>query len=267
MHVAHQPVNQPRNASATPQVYRPQRAQTIPPAKPVAASFSSPSMLGRPAPRTVQAKLRPSFKPGSPTVIQRMEHYVEPVEHEVKPVIHDVEMRSQLFTEGTPFDLNCGRYCSEAAIKWWSNNSPMKLQGDIFHELLPEPTPKSAGLFSIKASWSPGLEGAAFAKSIDKPNSIEDWKNTLTKYGPITVRGKLGAADWGILGGVGHYILIVGADVTNGKLYYKDPLQDNRGPIEEDFSHLNERINSAFVLKRKNLKIVALNQAYLKETL
>ncbi|MFP1527108.1 hypothetical protein ACLB1R_01900 [Escherichia coli] len=47
-------------------------------------------------------------------------------------------------------------------------------------------------------------------QSIQFPLILKIIKKALLKYGPIIASGKLGLADFGFLGGVNHYVLIIG---------------------------------------------------------
>jgi hypothetical protein len=147
-----------------------------------------------------------------------------------------VEMRSQFATEGKPVDLNCGRYCTEAAIKWWDSQQNLNL-GDVFHNLLPEPE----RYMGLKIAWDPACEGAAFTTALEpKPDTLGAWMAALREHGPLIVDGSLGD----VLGWfhVGHYILIVGVDIANEKLLCKDPLKAKAGIIAHPFEWINERI-------------------------
>jgi hypothetical protein len=157
-------------------------------------------------------------------------------------------MRCQFGKELKPVDLNCGRYCAEAAILWWKRSLSLDLPDDIFHELLPEPDP----MYGFKIAWAPEREGRFYSLAHAKPTSFADWEKYLALYGPIIVSGKLGRADWGVFGGVDHYILITGAE--NGHLYYKDPLSGDKEQ-EYKFSSADARIEgTVFSIKYDALR-------------
>lgn len=144
-----------------------------------------------------------SSKPrGHDSSIQRMR--VDPI-----PV-----MQSQWrFGLGLFFDPNCGWYAQCAAIDHW-----VKKLG------LPEP--KDLQKLLPKSSWyafSPGVEGKKLAKQLTTPNLLANWEVQLKRAGPIIVSGELGTV--GPVHNVGHWILIVGADDTQGTLEYQDPLK------------------------------------------
>jgi hypothetical protein len=141
-----------------------------------------------------------------------------PMEHQWKPGL------------GVFFDPNCGWYCQMSAIKHWVSKLKLKCPDDIL--------PKTSLL-----AYCPWNEGKALAKGYPKPSSAAAWETRLTQSGPLVVAGKIGGADWGVLGGVGHFVLIVGADATKGTISYLDPLQGNTVKTE-DFQHVQDRITS-----------------------
>jgi Papain-like cysteine protease AvrRpt2 len=128
------------------------------------------------------------------------------------------------------FDPNCGWYCQIAAIKHWAKKLRLSCPPDIL--------PKTS-----LAAYSPWQEGAFLAKSNNKPTTALGWENLLTQQGPLIVAGKIGGADWGALGGPGHFVLIVGADATADTISYLDPLQGNTVKTE-DFQHVLKRMTS-----------------------
>ncbi|EPT5393024.1 kinesin [Escherichia coli] len=69
----------------------------------------------------------------------------------------------------------------------------------------------------------------SYCYEIKIPCDIQRYKQALLKYGPIIVSGKLGMADFGLLGGVNHYVLIVSVDTKRGKITILDPLNINFG--------------------------------------
>ena len=133
---------------------------------------------------------------------------------------------------GLFFDPNCGWYAQVAAMR--QRAASLRVAGD------------AAALLPNSTWWgfNPGKagEGAAYTRRMNKPADTADWEAALQQHGPIIVSGELGGADWGRLGGVGHYILIVGADATADTLQYMDPLQGN-GVRTGAFAHLDPRID------------------------
>lgn len=92
-----------------------------------------------------------------------------------------------------------------------------------------------------------------------KPNSADAWEKFLSKNGPVIVMGQIGGLDfdyWGYLGSLrslpfGHFILVVGANATKGKIYYKDPLVGDK--IETyQFSEFDSKIGSTVYWTTKN---------------
>jgi len=160
------------------------------------------------------------------------------------------EMRSQFGAEGMPVDLNCGRYCTESAMKWWAQNLRWNIGRDVFHQL-PEPTPKSVlGVFSVKASWSPAVEGSEFTDAIAKPATLGEWRDAIARSGPLIVSGDLGDA---IIVWVGHYVLIVGVDIHGQQLLCKDPLKGNE-IVRRDFDWIQDRIKTVHAVKLGKLR-------------
>ena len=150
------------------------------------------------------------------------------------PVLYKVTMKSQWGPGfGLFVDLNCGWYCQVAAAKWWAQSLGKKMPDD-WKSFIP--------YSKRKFGFHPGDEGSDYATRLDKPDSAVAWEAMLMQHGPAIVSGKLGAADWGALGGVSHFILIVGADGARGELSYKDPLQGDK-PCTESFAHLDGRMD------------------------
>lgn len=141
---------------------------------------------------------------------------------------------------GLFFDPNCGWYAQVAAMR--QRAAKLKLGGDA-KTLLPK---------STLYGFDPDEDGKKYTQQLTKSSAADAsarlnwWEAKLTSYGPLIVSGKLGGADWGFLGGVGHYILIVGTDRTGPahkhKLKYMDPLQGNEVRSGR-FTHLDARIN------------------------
>lgn len=140
-------------------------------------------------------------------------------------------------------DLNCGWYCMRALLYYWFER---------IHGVPPQTLPlvKSTALAYDPYSDSPGNNGwngnLLTLNGTTVPINSAGWVNFLTNNGPVIVSGKLGAADWGSVGGkklgVGHFVLVVGADAANDTLSYKDPLQGN-SIRTKDFTHTFARID------------------------
>ncbi|EJH3425019.1 kinesin [Escherichia coli] len=115
---------------------------------------------------------------------------------------YKVKMRHQWRPEVGGFvDLNCGWYCKK------HNMSDIKAKRN-------------------RLSFGFSLEDS-YCYEIKIPCDIQRYKQALLKHGPIIVSGKLGMADFGLLGGVNHYILIVSVDTKRGKITIQDPLNIN----------------------------------------
>lgn len=136
------------------------------------------------------------------------------------------------FGLGLFFDPNCGWYAQMAAMR--QRAAALGVAGDPA-QLLPK---------STLLGFNPGKagEGAGYTRHMNKPADAQAWEAALQRYGPIIVSGALGGADWGPLGGVGHYILIVGADANTGTLQYMDPLQGD-SVRTGTFAHMDPRID------------------------
>lgn len=134
------------------------------------------------------------------------------------------------FGLGLFFDPNCGWYAQVAAMQ--QRAAALGVAGDA-RALLPKST-----IFG----FSPATDGATYTRHMNKPSDSAEWETKLQNHGPLIVSGALGGADWGCLGGVGHYILIVGADATADTLQYMDPLQGDRVRTG-DFAHMDARID------------------------
>ena len=93
-------------------------------------------------------------------------------------------------------DLNCGWYCQDALLHWYCNKNKLP------YYLLKDKAKRSR----LSYGFSPE---DSFCHRIFLPKNIEFYKHALLKYGPIIASGKIGMADFGFLGGVNHYVLIV----------------------------------------------------------
>jgi hypothetical protein len=140
-------------------------------------------------------------------------------------------------------DLNCGWYCMRALLYYWFE----RINGVAPQTL---PLVKSTALAYDPYIDSPGGNGwnnhLRCETGAAIPTTSGNWVTRLSNDGPFIVSGKLGAADWGSIGGhklgVGHFVLVVGADAANDTLSFKDPLQGN-SIRTKDFAHTFARIN------------------------
>ncbi|HHT0377305.1 TPA: kinesin [Raoultella planticola] len=140
-------------------------------------------------------------------------------------------------------DLNCGWYCQAALLSWFcvKYNIPKK----YFKEVVK--------YNRLSYGFDPGK---SFCQKITIPKDIFGYKEALFKYGPVIASGKLGSADFGILGGVEHYILIVGVQTKSNNLIICDPLSVNPNKIREakpcfyNFNRFVARVNDTLVLNR-----------------
>lgn len=132
--------------------------------------------------------------------------------------------------------LNCGWYCEKAAIEYVAEQKGIELPTD-FLPLEPESW--------LKIGYSPGVEGKNFVTKGTKYHEIEEWEKLLQEVGPVIVSGELGKADWGALGGVGHFILLTGVNKANREFEYLDPLKGPallRGNYDRMLPRIEEEI-------------------------
>ncbi|MFT3772020.1 MAG: papain-like cysteine protease family protein [Minicystis sp.] len=114
---------------------------------------------------------------------------------------------------------------STGSSRRYSSENPPQ---DIFHRLLREPDLKNFILFTAKWAWTPWQEGNDVFEPVPRPTTVKDWVRRLKEYGPIVVSISL-------LGPAGHFLLVVGADVHRGLLYYRDPLSPKNTILEYPF--------------------------------
>jgi hypothetical protein len=117
-------------------------------------------------------------------------------------------------------DLNCGWYCQDALLTWYcTKNKLQKIRC------------KNAMQYS-RMSFGFNPEDS-LCLEINIPKNINEYKVQLLKNGPIIASGKLGMANFGFFGGVGHYVLIVGVKTKTNDIIIYDPLSI-------DFSKINK---------------------------
>lgn len=137
-------------------------------------------------------------------------------------------------------NLNCGWYSTKAILHHWAkrlhpNNHDQRVpMPGIRQRLWVGYDPEENGSSALQAAFRP----------LAKPNDIHGWPALLDTYGPILTGGALGAADWRALGGVGHFLIVVGADTAANRIAYKDPLNPLDRVTWSDFDHFNPRIDS-----------------------
>ncbi|EFD0670956.1 kinesin [Escherichia coli] len=144
-------------------------------------------------------------------------------------------------------DLNCGWYCQDALLSWYCSKN------NIANAILKQ----SAKRNRLNYGFSPE---DSFCYSISIPRDISFYKDALLKHGPIIASGKLGMADFGVLGGVNHYILIVSVDTKRKKIFIQDPLNINFGRPGYsgysicDFYNVVGRIEETLVINKYKVK-------------
>ncbi|EDA3267897.1 kinesin [Salmonella enterica subsp. enterica serovar Bovismorbificans] len=140
-------------------------------------------------------------------------------------------------------DLNCGWYCQDALLSWYCNKN------NISHSILKDKAKRNR----LGYGFSPE---DSFCHRIFIPNNIECYKNALLNYGPIIASGKIGMADFGFLGGVNHYILIVSVNTKRKTIIIQDPLSISWGRFGYsdynvcDFYRVTGRIEETLVINK-----------------
>lgn len=145
-------------------------------------------------------------------------------------------------------DLNCGWYCQDALLHWYCNKNK------LHYYLLKDKAKRSR----LSYGFSPE---DSFCHRIFLPKNIEFYKHALLKYGPIIASGKIGMADFGFLGGVNHYVLIVSVNAKRNKITIQDPLNFNWGKFGYsdysicDFYRVTGRIEETLVINNYKVKM------------
>lgn len=140
-------------------------------------------------------------------------------------------------------DLNCGWYCQDALLGWYCKK----------HSMPDTILRQSAKRNRLSFGFSPE---DSFCYRISIPCDIQSYKQALLKHGPIIAAGKLGMADFGLLGGVNHYVLIVSVDTKRKKIVIQDPLNINWGRFGcsdcgiYDFYSVARRIEDTLVINK-----------------
>lgn len=137
-------------------------------------------------------------------------------------------------------NLNCGRYCLEAVMRWkhgsafgkavtaaaaWNpaNNRHEATYGAVR-------TAHSAAAQAhidtpLKVGFDPGNYTADYGLvPLAKPQSAAQWEAALRTYGPLIVAGHIGAVRIIPLRAAGHFIVVIGVNASNEIEYY-DPLR------------------------------------------
>ena len=126
-------------------------------------------------------------------------------------------------------DLNCGWYCQDALLGGYckKHNMPDTIlrQSAKCKVQSAKCKVQSAKRNRLSFGFSPE---DSFCYRISIPCDIQSYKQALLKHGPIIAAGKLGMADFGLLGGINHYVLIVSVDTKRKKIVIQDPLRKVR---------------------------------------
>ncbi|MEE6852578.1 kinesin [Escherichia coli :H21] len=148
-------------------------------------------------------------------------------------------------------DLNCGWYCQDAFLHWYCNKNKLS------YALLKN----NAKRCRLSYGFSPE---DSFCHRVFLPNNIECYKQALLKHGPIIAFGKIGMADFGFLGGVNHYVLIVSVNTKRNKITIQDPLNFSLGRLgysdhsTYDFHRVAGRIEETLVINRYKVNVFQL---------
>lgn len=140
-------------------------------------------------------------------------------------------------------DLNCGWYCQDALLRWYCNK--YNIPDAILR--------KSAKRNRLSFGFSPE---DTFCYRINIPCDIQRYKQALLTHGPVIASGKLGMADFGLFGGVNHYVLIISVDTKHEKIVIQDPLNINSGRLGysdysiADFYRVARRIEETLVINK-----------------
>ncbi|EBC1279460.1 hypothetical protein ABSZ42_004880 [Salmonella enterica subsp. enterica serovar Newport] len=108
-------------------------------------------------------------------------------------------------------DLNCGWYCQYALLLWYCKKNYLPI--NIFNSAV-EYNRTSFGFDPTDSLCRP----------IFIPNNIFEYRDKLLKHGPVIASGKVGLANFGALGGLRHYVLIVGVRAKTNDIIICDPL-------------------------------------------
>jgi hypothetical protein len=158
--------------------------------------------------------------PAQDNVIQMVRFIVHPVPQMGKQTGLDVP--SQIVPV---VDLNCGWYSLISAIDHF------RKKGELRDEL--ENIKENPGYDKTKKGYNPGeavSKLGASTREIPTPKKIDEWRDALDKYGPLIISGQIGEMNVQVFRdiarffGVGHYILVIGADTDKQTLIYKDAL-------------------------------------------
>jgi len=83
----------------------------------------------------------------------------------------------------------------------------------------------------------------------------------LLEHGPFIASGKIGLANFGILGGVEHYILVVGVKIKTNEIIIYDPLSVDFSklryskPSTYNFHQFITRVRETLVLNHYSLNL------------
>lgn len=145
-------------------------------------------------------------------------------------------------------DLNCGWYCQDALLSWYCDKNC------IPNAILKDKAKRSR----LSYGFSPE---DSFCHRIYLPKNVEFYKNALLHYGPIIASGKIGMANFGFLGGVNHYIIIISVNTKRKKITIQDPLNVNWGrPGYSDYSvcdfySVTDKIEETLVINKYKVNL------------
>jgi hypothetical protein len=136
-------------------------------------------------------------------------------------------------------NLNCGRYCLEALMRWKHGTefgAPVTVapaanaNGDMQATYAVPRTAHDVGVQThidtwFKIAFNPDNHAAAYGLfTLAMPNTANEWETALRTYGPLIVSGHIGAVRIIPVQEAGHYVLVIGV-TADDEVEYLDPLR------------------------------------------
>lgn len=165
------------------------------------------------------------------------------------------------FYLGFVVDLNCGWYCAVAMLEYW-----YYVHSGKFPDKIPLPCKLGIG-YHCHYDLNETYAGAS--KKMSKPGSLKEWETQLNNNGPTIVSGQVGRMDFESYSesfhsylkkkGLGHFVLVVGANAKDDIIYYKDPLVGNE-KLMYKFKNFDSKIDDDVYYTDKESAIKIFNQ-------
>jgi hypothetical protein len=157
-------------------------------------------------------------------------------------IVQNIQMEQQIR------NLNCGRYCMEALLKWLhgSRYGKVPVAGTEYYQPRQDPDNKSrmtrcilygsartqhanAVVLHIQDPRAYGFDPDDYANeygltSVQCPDTPARWEGLLRAHGPIIAGGCIGAVEVLKRFGGAHFILVIGIDDQSDEIVYLDPL-------------------------------------------